>query len=214
MDRFMRRIETDAFVTSADKCTLTPERVTQVVASRRISINGKHSCYGWTALQYAVYRKRPEVVVALLAAGACANVKIGDGLASVYADSCPIQHGITSVWLAAFSSNANTLQVLIESGGNVNEPAPDGQTPLLALVRNSYGDAASRLAVLLARPELDLDNKWKGKTAKRWAADEGYHDLAAAIEQERTIRKRWSPLRSAWVAAIIAPIAIPSTTEC
>ncbi len=46
-----------------------------------------------------------------------------------------------------------------------------GETPLIALVRFKSGDAAARLQVLLACPELDLDAKYAGKTADPDASD-------------------------------------------
>jgi ankyrin repeat protein len=134
-----------------------------------------------------VAEKHSEVVVALLAAGADANV--------------PTRFGATSVWWGAWNSTANILQQLLDGGGSVNEPNHSGRTPLLALVTNSLGDAASRLRVLLARPELDLDVKWKGKTAQQWAVTNRRTELAVAIAAERATRMRWNNLRSAWISA-------------
>jgi ankyrin repeat protein len=129
--------------------------------------------------------------VALLAAGADANVKD--------------KSGETSVWWAAYESTAEIMQLLINGGSSVNEPRNDGVTPLIALVANNNGDAAAPLGVLLERPELDLDAKYTGKTAEEWAVNDGQSQLASAIAQERARRKRWSALRSTWIAATIAP---------
>jgi ankyrin repeat protein len=138
-----------------------------------------------------VWLKRCELVVALFAAGASASIKT--------------RYGSTPVWWGVFSSTADILQTLIDGGGKVNEPNNDGETPLIALVRNYNGDVAARLGILLARPELDLDAKWKGKTAEQWAQETGYPKLAAAIAEEQRIRGRWSDLRSVWVAATVTP---------
>jgi ankyrin repeat protein len=131
------------------------------------------------------------LVVALLAAGADADMKDDDGW--------------TSVWVGAVESTADILQLLIDSGGNANESCNYGQTLLLALVKYNYGDAAARLQVLLACPDLDLDAEFGGKTAQEWAVRKGRSQLALAIAEERSTRERWSALRAAWVAATATP---------
>jgi ankyrin repeat protein len=190
----MSQADIDAFIHSAQDDMLTPEGVTTAVVNRGIPVNGRSSILWATALHYAVLRKRRELVVALLAAGADANVK------SAY--------GRTSVWEGAVDSTADILQLLIDGGGSVNEPRNDGCTPLIALLRWINGDAAARLEVLLACPELDLDAEYEGKTAEEWAVDRGHVELASAIAQERARRERWSALRTSWVAAITASTAI------
>jgi ankyrin repeat protein len=187
----MSQADIDAFVESVSwRSTLTPEGVA-IAVTRGIPVNGRHSSdYGRTALHWAVYNKRRELAVALLAAGADANVKSNSGW--------------TSLWWAAYTSTADIMQLLIDGGGSVNKLANDGMTPLIALV-SWNGDAAARLRVLLARPELDLDATFKGKTADRWAEEKGHPDLAQAIGEERGRRKRWSALRSAWIAAPVTP---------
>ena len=147
----MTQRDIDAFVNSAERGALTPERVTKAVVQKKIPVNGRHSGDGSTALHRAVRKQRRELVVALLAAGADANMK-----------DC---NGWTCVWWCAFWGTADILQLLIDGGGSVNEPDNDGCTPLLVLVANNNGDAAARLGVMLARPELNLDAKYGGKTS-------------------------------------------------
>ena len=151
--------------------TISPEAVTAAVVSKQVPVNGRSSDDGWTALHFAVYRSHPVgVTAALLAAGADANVKDIDGA--------------TPVWVGGYSSTVAILQLLIDAGGSVNEANHDGQTPLIALVRNNVGDAAARLGVLLARPNLDLDARFEGKTAEEWAMERGHGALGAAIAAE------------------------------
>ena len=66
----------------------------------------------------------------------------------------------------------------------MNEANDDGETPLIALVRWNYGDAAAVLGVLLACADLDLDAKCDGKIAEEWAVKKGRGALAAAITAE------------------------------
>ncbi len=193
----MSQAEIDAFVESARNYRLTPEGVTTAVVTRGISVCGRHSSDGWTALHFAVYFKRRQLVVALLAAGADANVKDDAGR--------------TSVWWGAYNSTADILQLLIDGGGSVNEADNVGRTPLIVLVLSNllsnllsnYGAAvAARLQVLLACSHLDLDTEYAGKTAEEWAVTEGNTQLTVAIAEERERRERWSALRAAWIAAI------------
>jgi ankyrin repeat protein len=167
---FMSQTEIDDFVASVCNGKLTPEGVTKAVVTRGIPVNGQ-DCYGNTALGWAVFYELRELIVALLAAGASANVK-DDRFCK------------TSVWFAAAARTADTLQLLLDGDGSVNEPRKDGQTPLIALVKKNQGDAAARLDVLLARPELNLDATYKGKTAEQWAVEKGHSQLAGAIAAE------------------------------
>jgi ankyrin repeat protein len=183
----MSQADIDAFVWSANDM-LTPEGVTTAV-ERGISVNGKNM-HGFTALHSAYGRR--ELVVALLAAGADPNVKDDND-------------GTTSVWWAAFNSTADILQLLIDGGGSINRVDNDGQTPLIALVMYNYGDAAARLQVLLACPDLDLDAEFGGKTAQEWAVRKGRSQLALAIAEERSKRERWSALRASWITATATP---------
>jgi ankyrin repeat protein len=185
----MSQADINVFVCAAQNDMLTPVGVTTAVVTRGIPVNGRHSDWGVTALQWAVQWKRCGLVVALLAAGADANVKnLG---------------GHTSVLLGASDSTADILQLLLDGGGNVNEVSISGQSPLIALVRTNNGKAAARLQVLLACPELDLDVDYKGKTAEQWAVHARHVELASAIAEERAGRERWGGLRAAWVAATV-----------
>jgi hypothetical protein len=193
----MSQADINAFVHCAGGGgSLTPEGVTTAVGTRNIPVNGRRSGDGWTALHYAVYRKRCELVVPLLAAGADPNVKdAGDS---------------TSVRTGAAWSTEDILQLLIDGGGSVNEPDIYGQTPLITLVSYDIGAVAVRLQVLLACPELDLDAKYDGMTAEERAVNDGHSQLAAPIAQERARRKRWSAVRTTWITVTIA-LAATST---
>jgi ankyrin repeat protein len=186
-NNIMSQADIDIFVECAFYGTLTPLGVTTAVA-RGIPVNGRDSSGGYTALYYAVRRCR-KLVVALLAAGANSNVKH--------------DYDATSVRWCAHYSTADILQLLIHGGGSVNEPDDYGETPLIALAMDNFGNAAARLQVLLACPELDLDAIYDGKMAQEWAVRRGHPELAAVIAEERRRRERWSTVRCAWVAATV-----------
>ncbi len=185
--------ELDAFIESAGhEGTLTSEGVISAVVSKQIPINGLHSWHGYAALHFAVQCERRELVVALLAAGADANVQN--------------DRGATSVWWGALQSTADILQLLIDGGGSVNNVDNFGRTPLIALVMYKYGDVPARLQVLLACADLDLDAEYDGKTAEEWATMIGKCGLEVMIADERMKRQRWSVLRAAWVAAAVTAV--------
>jgi hypothetical protein len=134
-----------------------------------------------------VHYQRRDLVAALLAAGANANIKV--------------KYGETSVRWGASMSTAGILQLLIAGGGNVNEADNFGITPLIAAVRWNAHDAAAQLQVLLMCPELNLDATSHGKTAEEWAVVHCLPQLALAIAEERARRERWSVFRAAWIGA-------------
>jgi ankyrin repeat protein len=187
---FMSQEAIDAKILSVCMGTLNGDGVKDKTGSEQVTINAQHSGTGWTALHCAVFHKHRELAIALLAAGADANMKD--------------IHGRTSVYWGAYSSTTDILQLLLDGGGSANEPSNIGETPLMMLARHNVGDAAARLDMLLARPELDLDATFAGKTADDWALQIGLRTAAIAIATERVIRDRWNVFRATWVALAAA----------
>jgi ankyrin repeat protein len=109
--------------------------------------------------------------------------------------------GETLMFLSAWYGTADILRLVIDSGGSVNEPDDDGNTPLLSIISN-YDDALARLRVLLSCPELHLNAKCGGKTVGEWAEDRS-PSIAWIIAEEHHKRVRWSALRSVWIAATV-----------
>jgi ankyrin repeat protein len=171
----MSQNDIDAFIDSARDGTLTSAGVGTALTSG-IPVNGQHSRDGFTALDCAVRNSHYDLVVALLAAKADTNIHDASGR--------------TSVWHAAVYSTAAIMQLVIDGGGIVNIADKDGSTPLIELTVTKCGDAAARLGVLLARPELKLDAKYRGWTAEQLAAVTGHGELKAAIAEERVRRRR------------------------
>ncbi len=97
---------------------------------------------------------------------------------------------------------------VIDGGGSVNQVTNFGNTPLIVLVRTNNGDAAARLQMLFACPELDLDATYHGKTAEEWAVHNDHSEMAVMIVEERARRERWSALRAAWISATTALPAV------
>ncbi len=135
---------------------------------------------GETALHKAVYERCRD------SAGALLNVGVNPNIKNIA--------GETAVWHAAHSNSARMLRLLVQGGGNVNEPNSDGITPLIALVLWGFlalqrdddvaGDAHARLQILLAHPDLDISATFEGKTAHQWALQLGLLTAASVIEAE------------------------------
>jgi hypothetical protein len=165
--------DVDAFAEAAYR-DLTPQDVSKAL-KKGISVNGRHSRLGFCALHRAVLRKYCELVRKLLEVGADANIQDFQGR--------------TVAWYAAVWSTAEILQLVIhDKGVNINVADHERETPLIALVQESNGDAAARLKVLLAHPDLDLDATCGGKTAEQWAVHASHDSLAAMIAEERARR--------------------------
>jgi hypothetical protein len=183
----MSQADIDAFVTSAHS-GLTFEAVMKAIATD-FPMNGRRSKDGYTALQFAAYFDNEMLVVALLAAGADPDVKDHDGWTAV-------------MWAAAWS-NPTILQLLIDAGGSVNATTKLGQTPLIAVI-DYNGNPANTRDALLARPELELNERFEGKMAEERAAFKNQTEFVAAIADARAKQRRWAHIRTAWVGATAA----------
>ena len=133
------------------------------------SVNDKGEAPDWDGtvlpLVPAVLGKHYDVVVLLLSHGDDPN---GD-----FVMAC-----------GAYCSTSAILQLLIDSGGDVNRNSA-GQPPLFTAVGSSKGDVDARVRVLLAQPSLDLTAKLtNGKTAEQYARDRNKPALADMIAHE------------------------------
>lgn len=93
-----------------------------LVEAEKAHYNTKLLCS--TTLHMAARNKKPEIVSALLRAGADPNVK----------DSC----GNTPLYLAAGMEDTKAVVILIENGANPHTKSSNGRTPKEILTRRSY----------------------------------------------------------------------------
>jgi uncharacterized protein len=113
---------------------------------------------GATALHWAVYRGRRDILEVLLNAGA--NPKIAN------------RAGSTSLWLASINGDAAAIAALLDAGADPNEKLPLGRTPLMAAARTGNVEA---MGVLLDRgANVNAKETLRGTTALMWAADEAH----------------------------------------
>jgi ankyrin repeat protein len=164
---------------AVERDELTAAGVSTAVASG-VDVN-VHRC-GVFALHRTVETARDRsgsdglhTAAALLAVGADPNIKDTSGA--------------TAVWWAAYRGTAEMLQLLIDGGGSVNEADGCSRSPLVALVCMNTDDATDRLAVLLSRPELDLDVTYRGKPVELLLVPNPNQDCPAAITAEACIHR-------------------------
>lgn len=152
-------------------------------------INTGHSQTGYTTLHHAAFYADPAAVQLALSCGADPRVRSDNGR--------------TAVCYAARHGSAEVMAMLLAAKGDVNTVACCGRTPLIVLCLAGYGDAPARLRLLLDQPHLNLAVTFEGRGPAEWAREGGREDLAVMVEEEVAARGRWSPLRQAWVGAVV-----------
>jgi hypothetical protein len=120
------------------------------------------------------------------------------------------RNGMTPLCKAVERENLPAVKALVAAGADVNvthlsvRRTPSKWVPFNVLRhclrRNSVLD------FLVSLPQLDLDTEnSEGFTPEAQARDDGLHDVANTLAAASAIRAaRWTPLRSAWVAAVTA----------
>jgi len=111
---------------------------------------------GMTALHWAVFHKRTELVQQLLSNGA-----VADALT---------QYEVTPLSIGCLQGDAVSVKMLAVAGADVNRIMPGGEVPLMTAARNGNADV---LRVLLKQGANVDANERKGQTALMWAAAEG-----------------------------------------
>ena len=109
---------------------------------------------GTTALHWAVYNDQPELVAALIEAGA--DVETTNN------------YGASPLGEAAITGNPAVIEMLLAAGADPNASSPEGQTALMVLARTENTEASKILLEHGADP--DLREGWKMQSALMWAA--------------------------------------------
>ena len=120
---------------------------------------------GTTALYWGIQRDRPDIVQALIAAGADVKAK------NVY--------GVAPLAWALTNGNATIALELLKAGANAEVPVPEMGTALLAAAH--IGDPALVEALLKAGLNVDEAEPNTGQTALMWAAAEGHEQSARVL---------------------------------
>jgi ankyrin repeat protein len=96
------------------------------------------------------------------------------------------QTGWSALHYAAIKGHAKVVTLLLEKGARVNEPSPEGDTPLILAVRS--GDVPTVQALINAGANPLLSN-FKAQNAIETARTEGQAGLAIALEKVVAGRK-------------------------
>ncbi len=119
---------------------------------------------GMTALHWAVFHKRSELVQQLISAGA-------------FVDALT-RYGVTPLSIGCMQGDAASVRSLATAGADVNRLMSGGETPLMTAARDGNAEV---LRVLLEHgAEMEAIER-KGQTALMWAAAEGNADAVQVL---------------------------------
>ncbi|MCY2986094.1 MAG: ankyrin repeat domain-containing protein [Planctomycetota bacterium] len=111
---------------------------------------------GMTALHWAVFHQRSEIVTQLLASGASVDALT--------------HYEVTPLGIACLQADVECVRLLVEAGADVNRAQPGGETPLITAARNG---SAKVLKTLIENGANTDATERKGQTALMWAAAQG-----------------------------------------
>ncbi len=151
-----------------------------------------------------INRRHGKVLVEMLvAAGARVDARNG--------------RGMTPLCKAVERENLPAVKALVAAGADVNATHLSVRRTLrkwvpFNVLRHCLR-CSSVLDFLVSLPQLDLDTENSdGFTPEAQARDDGLHDVANTLAAAFAIRAaRWTPLRSAWVAAVTTAAAAAAT---
>ncbi len=119
---------------------------------------------GMTALHWAVFHKRSELIQQLISVGASVDALT--------------RYGVTPLSIGCNQGDVASVRVLAIAGADVNRPMSGGETPLMTAARN--GNAEVLQVLLKHGAEIDAIER-KGQTALMWAAAEGNADAVQVL---------------------------------
>jgi len=131
---------------------------------KKVDVNGQ-AADGSTALHWAAQRNNPQLVDALVRAGANAKAST--------------RYNVPPLYFAALNGNTPIMERLIAAGADPNATAYEGQTMLMTAALSGRAEA---VRLLLQRgATVDAVEPYRGQTALMWAASEGNTDAAAVL---------------------------------
>jgi ankyrin repeat protein len=136
----------------------------RTLLARKVDVNGQ-AADGSTALHWAAQRNNPQLVDALVRAGANAKAST--------------RYNVPPLYFAALNGNTPIMERLIAAGADPNATAYEGQTMLMTAALSGRAEAV-RLP-LQRGAKIDAVEPYRGQTALMWAASEGNTDAAAVL---------------------------------
>lgn len=147
--------------------------VARALIERGADVNAKEAWRDQTALMWAVDGNYPELAQLLIDRGADVHARASTNVWDSQITSEPRAQyrpvgGLTVLLYAARSGCSRCVRALLEAGADVNEPTPEGITPLMLAIDNFRFDTARLLLDAGANPHLW---DWYGRTALYVAVD-------------------------------------------
>ncbi len=131
----------------------------KVLLAHGAKVDARETWHGETALMWAAAQQHPEMVKALIDAGADVNamstvVKWERQVTAEPRDKWLPPGGFAPLMFAAREGCVECAKVLIDAKANVNQPDPDGITPMVNSIFNGHYDVAMLLLERGADPNL------------------------------------------------------------
>jgi ankyrin repeat protein len=137
--------------------------VLQLIA-KKVDVNSTQPD-GATALHWAVYRNDPQMLDALLRAGA--NAKVTN------------RNGITPLYMASLYGSSSMISQLLKSGADAKAKGPNGETMVMVAARNGSPDAIK--ALLAGGADVNAKENLRGTTALMWAVEQRHPAAVKAL---------------------------------
>jgi ankyrin repeat protein len=147
--------------------------VAELLVARGAAVNTRETWRGQTALMWAADASAPGIVDLLIANGADVHVRALANEWEAQITSEPRGQyrptgGLTALLYAARSGCAACVESILDAGANIDQPNPDGVTPLMVALDNSRFETAK---VLLERGANPHTWDWWGRTPLYVAVD-------------------------------------------
>ena len=147
--------------------------VATMLVEHGANVNAKESWRGQTPLMWAADGNFPELALLLISKGADVRVRAAANDWQAQITSEPRAQyrptgGLTALLYAARSGCSRCVRAMLEAGADINQPNPDGVTPLMVAIDNFHYDTARLLLDQGANPHVW---DWWGRTALYVAVD-------------------------------------------
>jgi ankyrin repeat protein len=158
--------------------------VARLLVGRGAAVNTRETWRGQTAIMWAADASAPDIVDLLLANGADVHVRALANEWEAQITSEPRGQyrptgGLTALLYAARSGCAACVASILDAGAAIDQPSPDGVTPLMVALDNSRFDTARGLLERGANPHTW---DWWGRTALYVAVDMNSYNARPGTE--------------------------------